>query len=225
MSALDGLKERLKNSFSSIASRVKESAVYASLQDRYESLNPQQQKLALGAGTVVLLFLILFYPITLFLSSSDHISQYEAKRELIRDMFRAYRESSALPNVATPPVGEGLKSAIQSILSQAHLLPEQILGVSESFPDGNLMPATLAASAYEVKLSKLNLKQIVDIGSALVGISESTKMKDMSVIANSSDARYFDVNYKLISLNVPIGDVPAMNEPEPTGNRKNNAGH
>lgn len=221
MSALDSIKERLKTSISSMTTRIQETTWYANLRDRYESLNPSQQKIALFVGTLIIMIVLLFYPVTLLTKSYDHIAQYEAKRELIREMFRTYRDSSAQPTLASPPVGEMLKTSIQSVLNQAHLVPEQIQGVNESFPDGSLMPPTLAASAYEVKLSKLNLKQIVDIGSALVGISESTKMKDISVIANSSDTRYFDVSYKLISLNIPQAEAEIPPEPTPAG-RKNN---
>lgn len=215
------LAESLKNSFTSISTRVQESAWYISLSDRYMSLNPSQQKLALFASITVFLLLVLFYPFTMLTSSYDNLSQYDAKRELIRDMFRVYRESSAQPDLPTPPTGPGLKSAIDSVLSQSHLLPEQIISVSESSSNGSLMPAAVTASVYDVKLAKLNLKQIVDIGSSLVAISESIKMTDLSMIANASDTRYFDVSYKLSSLNVPAAEVPPIQEPEPAPHRKN----
>ena len=65
-----------------------------------------------------------------------------------------------------------------------------------------------------VKLAKLNLKQIVDIGSSLVALSESVKMKDLAIIANATDTRYYDVTYQLYSLNIPTPEPEPPPEPE-----------
>ena len=86
MSALDSIKERLKTSISSMTTRIQETTWYANLRDRYESLNPSQQKIALFVGTLIIMIVLLFYPFTLLMKSYDHIAQYEAKRELIREM-------------------------------------------------------------------------------------------------------------------------------------------
>ena len=56
---------------------------------------------------------------------------FEEKRNLIRDLFKTYRESSATPNVVTPPSYEALRSNVESIIARAELLPEQNLGAIE----------------------------------------------------------------------------------------------
>lgn len=216
------LKEQLKNSALNLQERLKESAWYASLSDRYEGLSPNQQKMTWILGGLLVLLVTLYIPLTMLTTSSENLGRYENQRQLIRDMFKAYRDSSSQSQVPVPPTGEALKSAIQASLDQARLLPEQVTGVAESFLDGQLIPAALIGSVYEVKLSKLNIKQIVDIGASLQSISSSVKMKDMSILANSTDPRYFDVNYKVFSLKVPEAEPAALPELPPTRSRNNN---
>lgn len=220
MSQMDDLKEQLKASFSKIGSKIQESPSYSQAQDRYESLSPSGQKLVWVAGTIFVLFVLLFYPLSNLSTSQASLSLFEEKRNLIRELFRTYREASSAPSVAIPPNYEALKASINAVLTKADLLPEQNLGVIESSIEGKLIPQSLVAHALEVKLAKLNLKQIVDIGSSLVAISESVKMKDLSMRAHPQDTRYYDITFKLYSLNVPEPTPEAPPEIEPKNNKK-----
>lgn len=203
MSQLDNIKDQFKSIYSSVTQKIQESAWYAQAQDRYQTLSPQGQKMVWFGSSAVLVFLILFYPLSLLFQSQSSLLVFEEKRNLIRELFRTYRESSAQPMIPQPPASESIKSSVQSILMSANLLPEQNIGVSESSLDGSLIPKALVKNVIQVKLAKLNLKQIVDIGASILGISDSVKMKDMSIAANTQDSRYFDVTYMLYALNVP----------------------
>lgn len=215
MSFADNLKESAKSAFDKTSERVRESDAYIQLQDRYQNLTPSGQKLARAGAVILILFIFLFIPLSYLSSSSQSISMFESKRALIRDLFRTYRESSSTQNVAIPPPSDSLRASIQAILQQAQLTPEQNLGVAESSVEGRLIPQNLISSVLDIKLVKLNLKQIVDIGSSIASISDSVKMKDVSIIANSTDNRYYDVSYKLYSLKVPEPIPEPAAEPEP----------
>ncbi len=225
MSALENLVESLKSAGQRIGQQIQESSTYVQLQERYQSLEPRSQKITWVAGLVIVLFIIFFYPLSLLFTSQETMRVYEEKRALMRDLFRTYRDSSGSPQVAQPPPYETLKASIQSILTTASLLPEQTIGVIESSSEGKLIPQSLVNHVLEVKLAKLNIKQIVDIGSSIVGISESVKMKDLIISAHPQDTRYFDVTFKLYSLNVPAPVVEAPPEIErPTKpSKKNNS--
>ncbi|MEQ1723708.1 MAG: hypothetical protein ABL930_11070 [Pseudobdellovibrio sp.] len=222
MSQLDNLKEQLKALGAKIGQQVQESPAYAQAQDRYENLSPSGQKLVQAGGVLLILFMFLFIPLSNLSDSQSTLSLFEEKRSLIRDLFKTYRESSATPSIATPPTYEILRSNVESIIARAELTPEQNLGSIEITAEGKLIPQSLVTHALQIKLSKLNLKQIVDIGSGLVGISDSVKMKDMQITANSQDTRYFDVSYKLYSLKVPAPQVEAP--PETPETKKGNRG-
>ncbi len=203
MSQLDDIKEQLKANWQNFMQKVQENPNYVQLQDRYQTLSPTGQKLVRLLGILTFIFILVFYPMSLFFTSQDSITAFEEKRNLIRDLFKTYREASAQPNIPIPPSVESLRSSINNILTTADLTEEQKGGVIEGAAEGKLIPANLVSHVLEISLSKLNIRQIVDIGINIVGISESVKMKDMTITAHPTDTRYFDVKYKLYSLNVP----------------------
>jgi len=203
MSQLDDIKDKFKSLYQQIAQKIQESSWFAQLQDRYQTLSPQGQKAVWVGGSLITVFIILFYPFSLLFQSQSSIAVFEDKRALIRELFRTYHESSARPQISMPPPIDNLRSSINSILTGSELLPEQNIGVIESSVEGQLIPKSLVSHVLQVKLAKLNLKQIVDIGTSILGLSDSVKMKDMTITANGQDSRYFDVTYMLYSLNVP----------------------
>jgi hypothetical protein len=82
-------------------------------------------------------------------------------------------------------------------------LPEQIKGANASASKSQLIPDNLLEGALEVRLAKLNIRQIVDLGYKFQNVSPSVKMKDLVISANLEDNRYFDVIYQLVALAVP----------------------
>lgn len=212
MSAMDSLKDKGQGAAQKVIERIRESSAYAQLMDRYENLTPAGQKLAKLVSTVLVLLVILFIPLTNLSTSYSNISMFEEERDLIRELFRTYRETSSSQNLPVPPPSDSLMSMVSSVVQRADLMPEQNLGISESAVEGRLIPTNLVSTVLQVKLAKLNLKQIVDIGGSLVGISESVKMKDIAIVANATDTRYYDVTYKLYSLKVPEASPEPMPE-------------
>lgn len=214
MSLLENLKEQFKSLGSKIGQQIQESPAYAQAQDRYENMSPTVQKFSIALSVLVLIFVVLLFPLSNLSDSQTALSLFDEKRNLIRDLFRTHRETSATPSIAVPPTSEGLRAAVESIIARAELLPDQQIGVIEGSFEGRLIPQTLVSNVLQIKLAKLNLKQIVDIGSSIAAISESVKMKDLLIIANRQDTRYYDVTYKLYSLNVPTPSVEPPPEPE-----------
>lgn len=203
MSQLDDIKEQMKAGWQNLMQKVQENPSYVQFQDRYQTLSPSSQKMVRLLAALTFILILVFYPMSLVFTSQESITAFEEKRNLIRDLFKTYREASAQPNIPTPPSVESLKASINSIITTADLTDEQKGGVIEAATEGKLIPANLVSHVINVSLSKLNIRQIVDIGINIVGISESVKMKDMTITANPTDTRYFDVTYKLYSLNVP----------------------
>lgn len=211
MSLFSNLNEQIKILGSKVLLQLQESPTIAQAKDNYENLTPTAQKITIIAGLFLILLLLFFIPLGQLSESQTSLSLFEDKRNLIRDLFKIHRESSTTPEIAVPPSYEGLKSSVESIISRAELLPEQNLGLSEGAVEGRLIPANLVSNVLLVKLAKLNLKQIVDIGSAIVALSDSVKMKDLLISANHQDTRYYDVTYKLYALKVPAPNI----EPPP----------
>ncbi len=221
MSQLEDLKDRIKAATTRIGEQIQESEAYAKMQDRYQSLSAGGQRLVWILSSVVVALMILFYPLSQITTSQDLITSFEEKRLLIRDLFKTYRDSSGQSSVQVPPPQDTLRNAVETILTVANLIPEQRVGIIQGTPEGRLIPASLVSHVLEVKLAKLNLKQIVDIGTSITGISDSVKMKDLVIAAHAQDTRYYDVTYKLYSLNVPEPTPELSPEPEPKKKNSN----
>lgn len=214
MSRIEEIKDQLKATFSRVGDAIQESESYAKLQDRYQSLSAGSQRLVWIVGILIITFMVFSYPLLQISNSQVLITSFEEKRSLIRDLFKTYRESSGQASIPVSPSAENLKNAVETILTVANLIPEQRVGIIQGTPEGKLIPASLISHVIDVKLAKLNLKQIVDIGTSIAAISESVKLKDMLIAANTKDTRYYDVTYKLYALNVPEPTLEAAPEIE-----------
>lgn len=220
MSRLDELKDQLKEKFTEIFTKIKETELYQKGDEKYQSLSPSGQKITRYASVFLMLFVLVFYPMSQLQMSHEFVAEFEVKRELLRDLFKTYRESSATPALPPPPQGGELVSQVQSLLSTAQLLPQQILNVGIVEAEGRIIPQKLVNSVVAVQISSVNIRQAVDIGTQLANISASVKVKDLEMNATEGKSGYFDVTYKLYAFNVPQPIVEAIPDPEPPAKGK-----
>ncbi|WP_413287884.1 hypothetical protein [Bdellovibrio sp. HCB337] len=218
---LDDLKDNLKSQLGQSWSRIEDSSFYNQMKDRFENLTPTNQKLAMmGAGALLALFVISI-PYSYYSTSTEYVTTYEEKRSLIRELLKVTRESSEVPDLPPAPSADILRGNIENQLRMANLLPEQMKGIEVITAETSLIPKSLLESGLKVSLAKLNLRQIIDIGYNIQSVSTSVKMSSMSVTANAEDPKYFDVDFKLVSLAVPQAQVemPEANDDEGGGGK------
>lgn len=220
MSRLQEFTDQIKTQALETFEKIKETELYQKLSDRYESLAPSGQKMVRIVLVILGLFIVLIFPLSQITTSKEFIAGFEDKRQLIRDLFRTYRESSQSSRLNPAPSSDALIGSVNTTLQNEQLLPEQIISVSLGSAEGRLIPTNLMTDVIDVKLSKLNLRQIVDIGTRLSNISQSVKLKDLLMSTNPEVANYFDVTYKLYSLNVPAAPIEPPPEPETKPKKK-----
>lgn len=208
----DELKERVLTQLLSYWERIRESSAYNQLRDRYENLSPSAQRWTLIGGAVAIVAIVLSFPYSYYSNSQTYVSEFEEKRGTIRELLKVSREASDIPDLAQPPPMDQLKNMADTQIKNANLLPEQIKSVEVTAANSKLIPQNLSSGSLVVTLSKLNLRQVVDLGYQLQAMNSSVKMQDLSIAANRDDVHYFDVVYKLIALAVP--STPTA-EPEP----------
>ena len=211
--ALDEIKERVREQVQSLAARIQESAAWAQLMERYQSLTPNAQKLSLagaGAASALLLFML---PWIFFSSSQTSMTEFEDKKQLIRDVYRYSQAASSLP-IAPMPVSAGdLHNAIQGVIANQSpsLLPEQTVAITDfdnSKAKSAALPQGLTQNGVMVSLSRLNVDQVVKIGGQLQDLRPTVKMVGLKVQATTADSHYFDVTFKMVAFNLPPVDLP-----------------
>jgi hypothetical protein len=210
---LDELKERFSTEAKQSWEKFQDSSLYNQMRDRYENMSPLMQKLTLaGVGAALALFLLSF-PYSAYNQSGEYVAEFEDKRAVIRELLKVSREASDVPNIPVPPPMESLKNMADTQVKNANLIPEQIKSIEVAPADSKLIPQSLSMGSLVVTLSKLNLRQVVDLGYQLQSINPSVKVQDLSMTANREDSRYFDVVYKLVALSVPSLSAGVPDEP------------
>lgn len=213
--AFEELRERFQIESKARWEQFQESSIYIQVKEKYENLTPVMQKVTVVGICVLLLYTVLAVPLGMYSTSHSYVTEFEDKRELIRDLLKSSREAQESPNLAVPPPIESLKAQIDSQLQTSKLLPEQNGGSEVLMDKPRIIPGNLAQGVLSVKLNKLNIRQILDLGHQFQSINTSVKMTDLVMQANTQDPRYFDVVYKLAVLSVPSFDEMAA-EPEQT---------
>ena len=212
MSALDDVKEKFKSNLQTVSERVQETSIFQSARDRFTSLSPGMQKSIIGLLAFIGIALIVAMPLTSFMNSVESVGQFEQRRDLIHDLYRATQEIQNSTGLQPAPPMSALQSRIEMDLKNNLIMSEQIKAIQVEAPPASL-PKDTISGALLVSLAKLNLRQIVDVGSLLQGIGAAIKVLDMDVRQNPQDSRYYDVIYKLVALNVPSLPPPEI-EPE-----------
>ncbi len=214
MSRLQEILNPIKQKWLELLEKIQETELYQKIEEKYNSLTLRGQKMARIGIAFLFAGVLLYFPLSQFFASSDLITSFEEKRDLVRNLFQTYRQSSHQNHLPIAPDSGQLISQIQSQLSSSQLLPQQIKSVSSIEPDGKLIPKKMISHAVSVELSELNLRQAIEIGTQISNISSSIKLKDLIINASSGKTGYFDVVYKLYAFNTPQQPIE-INSPEP----------
>lgn len=201
--AFEDLRDTVKESFGQLVSRVQESSAYAQFNEKFQSLSPDAQKVAIATSALMAVLVLLMIPYLIAFSySQDDVADFESKRALIKEVFQVSREARGLPP-PPPQVSSGqLQSSAQSILQGARLQGEQMGGVSEiaDIKVPGIPTTTVQSAGVSVSLTKLNLTQVIEIGAQLQNMHEMARMIGVDIKANAQDGHYFDVVYKIAAF-------------------------
>ncbi len=210
---LEDLKEQLLSLIQRLYDRLQDMPVYQQGKDRFDALSLRMQKAVIIGFSTFLWLLFLLIPYSWFAQSQDSVTVFEQRRAVVREMLKVSREASELTQIPAPPPVDSLKSDLDARLKQASLVPEQIKGLDIGGGASNLIAADRTSGSLLVNLWKLNLRQIVDVGTQLSKVSPSVKVTSLEIRANKTDGHYFDVLYKLTELAVPDFSAPPPDEP------------
>ncbi len=197
------LKERLLIELKISWDKIRESSLYIKFREFYDSLTPDKQKAFNITSVFVLGFIVFSIPLGYYSTSQELVLDFEAKRDLTRELISSTRETKKNPSFSNPPDLMQLQSDSQAIIQRAQLLPEQVLSVAPSDAKSSLLANSLQQGLLVIRLSKLNLKQVIDIGTELQNIHSGVKMTSFQMELHPSDTRYIDVSYTLLAVALP----------------------
>jgi hypothetical protein len=217
--ALADVQDQLKEQFAAVWARIRESSAFIDASEKYQGLSPAAQKgVAFGGGALVFLILMAV-PYSYFSGSSDLITQYEDKRDLIQNLYHIQREANAVAGRPALPVNASeFQQRAQGIVTEAALQAEQMQYVSP-IPTASIpgIAKTIDQQGVEVSLKKLNLTQVIDIGYKLQAMDARSRLTGIDIKANASDRHYYDVIYRVIGFGPKPDLTPAAGAKKPKG--------
>lgn len=217
----DDIKDQLLSIWRRILERIQDTPTYTQLKDRFDVLSPRGQKLVVLGGVMIVFAFALILPLSWLSESSDTVSAFEDRRSIVRELLKVSREASEVPNIPMAPPISALKLEVESRVKEANLIDGQLKSVDQVEAPSSLIPADKSAGTVMVSVEKINLRQLIQMGTRLTQISPSVKMTDLEIVANREDAHYFDVIFRLTALAVPDLSTPMAVDPEaPAPNNK-----
>lgn len=207
----DDVKDQIKTQALQLFDRIQETPTYLSLKDRYDTLSPSRQKAVIGGAVALILLIVFSIPLSTYWTSVDNISQYESKKDLIRDLLRAHKEAEENSLTVNPPPIDQVRAQAEQTVQMLSLLPEQNHGVNIQAFNSPLIKGSIVEGVVEVSTAELNLRQIMNIATGLAKIP-GTKLKDLIMNANARDPRYFDTVFRVVVFK---GAPQVESAPEP----------
>ena len=196
--ALEQIKERLMLMWSQFL----ESSLYNSFREQFDALSVQTQKIIIAGVSFVVVLILVMIPFSYWSTSSDHMTNFEANRNLIRELLKAVRFKQENPSFPPQIASQILQTRIDDTLKEMNLNADQIGSISPISGRSPLVPAGVRMDGLDVELKKLNILQVLDIGHRLQTLDPSLKMLGLSVQRSPAQSHYYDVSFKIISMGV-----------------------
>ena len=221
----DDLKDQAKDKIGALWAQFQETSLHAAVREKYDNLSPTAQKLLIAGLAALASGLLLLIPLSYFASSSDSVASFEARKSLVKELFRTQRESDSLKSAPGAVGAADLQARAQAKLATLGLAPEQIAGVTgyDNAVAGKPsvgIPKAVEQTGISVALKNLNVTQIAAIGYKLQTIDSSVKIVGMQASASATAAHYFDVTYRLVSFSMPAEAEPLPAAKDKAGGKK-----
>ncbi len=199
----DDIKEQIIESAKFYTEKVKESSVFIQAQEKYEELNPNVQKLIRYGAVFLLVYFIFSFPLSWNNQAKDNLAKYQKNRGLIEDLLNIQTEIKNAPDVKTKIDANVLQTQTSEMIEKVGLAKEQVTSssiVTSAQREFTFIPKDINYVGVQIVLSKLNLTQILDIGTKLQNLNTDAKLIELSMNANKDDNHYYDVTYLLASF-------------------------
>ena len=217
--ALDDIREQLRDQANELLAKIQETSVYNNLRERYESQTPPVQRAITMGGIALFILFMLMFPWSYIDSSDENMAQFEENRELIQGLLRAASSSKEPPPLPPPVTSEGLRSIVTNTLQQAGLTQDQI-GNMQEIPNTALKEFAVpgvTASGLAVQIKKLNLAQILEIGTMFENLRPGLKFIGLDVVQSPGSTHYYDINAHVVAFGIPTVGGGDDESPAPRG--------
>ena len=194
----DDLKDQLQDSWERFKNRIQEDPSFNSIKERYETLPSSAQKAIVWSLSALLLLILFYIPYGYFETARENEEKYNSYKSTIRELLKVGKADKSNAQSTKRGDLEGVKMRITGSLQNFNLTEEQITPV-ELGPklENSLAKDPVQEETFAIRLKKLNLDQVLQIGSDLHRKFSDLKMTGLTVNADKEKAGYFDIEFRL----------------------------
>ena len=195
---LNNIKEEFlnfcKNSYTAL---LNSSAVFF-LKEKYYHLSPSYRKALHFITGGVLAVLFLYYPVFMLYSSSGYIKDSKTKQTLLQDLMVV----SSLRSTGSGSFYSSKKDIVSLIRQKmrAMQIPEKQIQKIKKTTNKKAytkLSVLAKATAVEVAMEKLNLKEVVQYGHQMEQFANNIKLVSIQIQEDTQIKNYFNVSYVL----------------------------
>ncbi len=211
---MESIKNLLKNIFEMVYDKIKDSALYNTLLEKYENLElPVQRGIKYSTAAVGIL-LIISLPLSVLKNSLDATKEFKEKKQLIFDLIK--NESSQFVIQGLSP--SEFDKQISFIINRLSLSADHKVQMSSYYFSKKLLPIHLRFLNYsgkQVKISGINIEEVIDIGQLLSNIDPSVKLVHLKITELKDQGNYFSATYSLLHFHEPNVKTPITPNKKP----------
>lgn len=211
--------ESLKDLLRGLWSRLEETSLYNSLNERYTSLPRNIQKLINFSILALILVVGLSFPITQYSSSLENDSVYEKRKSITQKVINYARAKSSAKPDPLEYNQLSFKGKVEKIATSKSILQEQLTITSASDKSGHT-PKGALQNRFRVTGSQLNLNQAITTAYGIKRMGDSLFLDSVEIRAQKKDPHYFDTNFVVSNFYVAPESRIAPKPPSKKNNRK-----
>lgn len=211
---MEFIKNLLKNTFELVYDKIKDSTFYNTLLEKYDHLDLHVQKGIKHSVSTLGILLAVFLPLSIVKHSLNTETEFQTKKQLIFDLIK---------NESSPLVTQGMSSSefnnrISQIVERLSLSAEQKTQVSSFYFSKKLLPKNLRTLTYtgkQVKISGINIEEVMDIGKQFSQINPSVKLVHLKIIELKDHKNYFSAVYSVLHFHEPYSKASITPDKNP----------
>jgi hypothetical protein len=206
VSALDGIKEKLKDQWADLSSKIQENSTFNNLREKFEAQSPTIQRAIIAGASVLAVFVLLQLPWSYISESQQHMADFEDNRGLIQGLLRASRAAKEPSPLPTPASVDAMRSRVEGIMKENRLVPEQVGEITPlpANPAKDFAPPVVVQTGLAIQIKKLNLDQITSLGHQFQNLGPGSKLMGLDIIQSPGETHYYDMIARVVTFALPV---------------------
>jgi hypothetical protein len=204
MDSIKGLLENLKERIKAAWSEQQESELFISTKEKFEALPAVAQRGILVGILFFVILLVLWWPLSNFLDSTDFNSKFDERRQTLKELLKIERDLASQPAVPPPPSPASMKAQFDSKIVGNGVKPEQIKDQGE-LPPQNVSGAN--QQGYQYRIAHLTVRQAMDLGYDLEHTDPSFKLAGIELNAEPQDPHFYVVGLQIVNFSPKVAEA------------------